>query len=69
MCEVLAVSRELHSFDDELGLGQLLQDLAMLDEVHDVGQAEEGLLDDELVLFNFVLPCLDIFRRMLMIKG
>ena len=41
----------------------------MLDEVHDVGQAEEGLLDDELVLFNFVLPCLDIFRRMLMIKG
>ena len=69
MGEVLAVPRELHCLDDELGLGELLQDLAMLDEVHDVGQAEEGLLDDELVLFNLVLPRLDIFRWVLMIKG
>ena len=69
MGEVLAVPRELHCLDYELGLCQLLQDLTMLDEVHDVGQAEEGLLDDELVLFNLVLPRLDIFRRVLMIKG
>ena len=41
----------------------------MLDEVHDVGQAEKGLLNDELVLFNLVLPRLDIFRWVLMIKG
>ena len=69
MGEFLAVSRELHCFDDEWGLGQLLQDLPVLDEVHDVGQAEEGLLNDELVLFSFVLPRLDIFRRVLMIEG
>ena len=69
MGEVLAVPRELHCLDDELGLCQLLQDLTMLDEVHDVGQAEEGLLDDELVLFNLVLPRLDIFRRVLLIKS
>ena len=41
----------------------------MLDEVHDVGQAEKGLLNDELVLFNLVLPRLYIFRWVLMIKG
>ena len=41
----------------------------MLDEVHDVGQTQECLLNDELILFNFVLPRLDIFRRVLMIEG